>query len=147
MDSSYEIDRPALSAAISERDHLIFRFATVGLRLFVDFRRTSGEGPGVFVLPPADSVRERMASIREVRPGFPRPERLNVIAWPLRVGGLGRLGILDEIRIRLTDLDGFNALEALDRAVKDLQTSERAELRRAISGEGYRTLWAASTPP
>ena len=144
MDSSYHIDRAALTAAIHDRDHLIFRFATIALRLFVDFRQSEEDGPAVFVLPPAASVRERMLSIREVRPAFPRPGRLNLVAWPLRVGGLERLGIVDELRQRLGDLDAFDALAALDAAMVRLEAAEAAETRRAITGEGYRTLWAAS---
>lgn len=144
MDSSYEIDQVALSVAIRERDHLIFRFTTIALRLFIDFRYTVAVGPGVFVLPPANSVRERMTSIREVRPALPRPEQLNVIAWPLRVGSLERIGILDDVRHRLALLEAPEALEALEDAMAQLQTSEAAEVQRAISGEGYRTIWTAS---
>lgn len=144
MDSSYEIDRVALATAIAERDHLIFRFATISLRLFVDFRVSDVDGPAVFVLPPAGSVKERMASIREVRPALPRPERLNVVAWPLRVGGLERLGIVEEVRRRLAGLDAFEALSRLDDALGELRAMEADEERRAISGDGYETLWASS---
>ena len=82
-------------------------------------------------------------AIREVRPDFPRPERVNVVAWPLRVGALRRLGVIDAIRTRLGDLDAFDALAQLDRVVAELERSEDRELRRAVTGEGYRTLWTA----
>jgi hypothetical protein len=144
VDSSYEVDQAALFEAIRERDHLIFRFSTIPLRLFIDFRASEEDGPAVFVLPPAASVRERMASIREVRPRLPRPRRLNVVAWPLRVGGLERLGVVEEVRRRLGDLDGFVALTALDEAIEVLERAEAQEVRRAIRGDGYRTLWTAS---
>lgn len=143
MDDAYHVDQAALRSAIQERDHLVFRFSTINRRLFVDFRRTEEDGPGVFVLPPAASLKERMTSIREVRPRFPRPERVNVVAWPLRVGSLRRLGIVEDIRLRLGDLDGFEALEALDRAIDSLEAAEEREVRRAVTGEGYRTLWTA----
>ena len=143
MDSSYHVDRAALSTAVSEHDHLVFRFSTIPLRLFVDFRTSAEEGPGAFVLPPVDSVRERMRSIRAVRPNFPRPGRVNVVAWPLRVGGLARLGVVEEVRRRLADMSGFHALGQLDEAVEELEAAEAAEFRRAITGEGYQTLWAA----
>lgn len=145
MDSSYHVDRAALTAAVRERDHLVFRFSTIPQRLFVDFRTTPDLGPGAYVLPPATSVKERMASIREVRPGFPRPRRINVVAWPLRVGGLERLGVLAEVRQRLGDLDGFDALRALEAAFIELERAEHDEIRRAITGEGYKTLWTAPT--
>ncbi|MEX2372857.1 MAG: hypothetical protein WD800_03570, partial [Dehalococcoidia bacterium] len=86
---------------------------------------------------------ERMATIREVRPAFPRPRRINVVAWPLRVGGLDRLGVIGEIRQRLGDLDAFEALRTLDAAFDSLVAAEEDEVRRAITGEGYKTLWTA----
>lgn len=147
MDDAYRVDQEALRAAVRERDHLVFRFSTIPLRLFLDFRTTTSTGleeaPGVFALPPASSIRERMTSIREVRPNFPRPERVNVVAWPLRVGAIVRLGVIEAIRTRLTDLDAFDALAELDRVMARLEAAERTELRRAITGEGYRTLWTA----
>lgn len=148
MDDAYHVDRQALRAAIRERDHLVFRFSTIPMRLFVDFRSVTSsgvdEGPAVFALPPAASIRERMASMREVRPSFPRPERVNVVAWPLRVGGLRRLGVIEELRARLTDLDGLGALAQLDRVMVELEHAEEREERRAVTGEGYRTLWASA---
>lgn len=133
-------------AAVAERDHLLFRFSTIPLRLFIDFRTAPQEGPAVHVLPPAASVKERMASIRTVRPGMPRPKRINIVAWPLRVGALDRLGVLAAIRQRLGDLDGFEALKALDAAFRELDQAEAAEMRRAVTGEGYKTLWTAPAP-
>lgn len=141
MDSSYHVDRDALLAAVRERDHLVFRFSTITERLFIDFRTIPEEGPAAAVLPAATSMRERMATIRQARPQFPRPKRVNVVAWPLRVGALERLGIMVEIRTRLADLDGFGALRALDEAFAALQHAEEEEMRRAITGEGYQTLW------
>ena len=145
MDDSYHVDQGALRAAVRERDHLVFRFSTIPQRLFLDFRTSAEDGPGVFALPPASSIRERMTSMREVRPNFPRPERVNVVAWPLRVSGLRRLGVIEEIRARLADLDAFEARAELDRVVDELERSEELETHRAITGEGYRTLWTAPT--
>lgn len=146
MDTSYPIDLGALFDAVRTHDHLIFRFSTVDERLFVDFRAVGEVDPAALVLPPADNVRQRLASIAAARPGLPRPERLYVVAWPLRVRGLDRLGVLAAIRERLADLDAFAALAALDAAFARLEAAEREELRRAIVGEGYRTLWPAGAP-
>ncbi|MGE3961613.1 MAG: hypothetical protein AB7F65_08040 [Dehalococcoidia bacterium] len=147
MDDSYHVDQGALRAAVRERDHLVFRFSSIPQRLFVDFRTEMTNGspgvPGVFALPPAASIRERMTSIREVRPDYARPERVNVVAWPLRVGALRRLEVVGEIRTRLGDLDAFEALNRLDAVLAELERAEERELRRAVTGEGYRTLWTA----
>ena len=142
MDSAYEVDRDALLRTVRTADHVIVRFATIPQRLFVDFRTRKGEGPGVHLLPAVNSMQERMASIAAARPGFPRPGRLCVVAWPLRVGGLQRLGFVDAVRQRLAAMDAFAQLRALDAACARLRVVEREEIRCAITGEGYRTLWA-----
>ncbi len=141
MDSAYEVDLDALLRAVRTGDHLIVRFATIAQRLLMDFRTRPGEGPGMHLLPAANTLQERLASITAARPHFPRPERLFVIAWPLRVGGLERMGFLEAARQRLAALDAFDQVRALDAAYHGLLAEEREEIRRAISGDGYRTLW------
>lgn len=141
MDSAYEVDLDELLRTVRRTDHVIVRFSTLGQRLFVDFRTREGEGPGVFVLPEADTIQDRMASIAAARPHFPRPERLHVMAWPMRVGGLERLGFIEAARQRLATMDAFAQVRDLDRAFLALERAERAEERRAIIGDGYRTMW------
>ena len=98
-------------------------------------------GPAVLVLPPVRSLRGRLRGIRQARPGLPPIDQLNAVAWPLRVRGLERLGALDVVRERLAAEDAFDALRELDEALDLLDGYERQEERRAITGEGYRTLW------
>ena len=66
-----------------------------------------------------------------------------MVSWPLRVSALERLGVLQAARERLADADAFEAIRQLDRTVDSLQRMERDEIRRAITGEGYHTLWSA----
>lgn len=141
MDSAYEVDIDGLLQAVRHSDHVIVRFSTLAQRLFVDFRTGDGQGPGVFVLPLAETLEQRLASITAARPQLPRPDRLHVMAWPLRVRGLDRLGFVEAVRHRLAALDAFEAVGALDRAMAELAAAEEAELHRAVTGEGYRTLW------
>jgi hypothetical protein len=141
-DSYSHINREALARSIAEADHLLFRFATVASRLFVDFRVGADLEPGIHVLPPVNSLAERVASIRRVRPQAPLPDRLYVIAIPARVRGLDRTGALDAIRRRLAQLEAFTQVTELELAYEQLLAFEREEIRRAITGDGYRTLWA-----
>jgi len=147
VDSAYDIDLEGLLRTVQRSEHVIVRFSTLPQRLFLDFRTRAEEGPGVFVLPLANTIQERMASIAAARPHFPRPEKLYVMAWPLRVAGLERLGFLEAARQRLAGMDAFEQVRDLDRAFRDLQRAEDAELRGAITGEGYRTLWPGSPSP
>lgn len=143
MDGDRTIDLDQLRAALERRDHLLMRFETVALRLFVDFRTSSEAEPAVLVLQPVNSFRERLNSIRRARPEFPVPDQLQVATWPLRIGSIERLGLLDTIHARLSTNDASEARRQLDDALQELRDAERDEVRRAISGEGYRTLWPA----
>lgn len=143
MDGNRTFDLDELRVALEERDHLLMRFETITLRLFVDFRSSSEADPAVLVLQPVNSFRERLISIRRGRPEFPVPEQLQVATWPLRIGSIERLGLLDTIRGRLAADGASEALRQLGDAVQELEEAERDEVRRAISGEGYRTLWPA----
>lgn len=145
MDSAYEIDLEGLLRAVRRSDHVIVRFATLAERLFVDFRTRPDEGPGAFILPAASTIHERLATIAAARPHFPRPEKLYVMAWPLQVGGLDRLGFMPAARERLASMDAFDAVRDLDRVFRELQRAERREIRHAITGEGYRTLWPSGS--
>lgn len=141
MDGNRTFDLDELRVALAERDHLLMRFETMALRLFVDFRSSSEAEPAVLVLQPVNSFRERLVSIRRGRPEFPVPEQLQVATWPLRVGSIERLGLLDIIRSRLSADGASEALRQLAEAFDALEAAERDEVRRAINGEGYRTLW------
>lgn len=143
MDGDRTFDVDELRRALEARDHLLMRFETVTLRLFIDFRSSSEAEPAVLMLQPVTSFRERLISIRRGRPEFPVPEQLQVATWPLRIGSLERLGLLKAIRDRLSADDATEALRQLADAIQELQDAERAEVQRAISGEGYRTLWPA----
>ena len=70
-----------------------------------------------------------------------------MVTWPLRIDSLERLGLLDSIRERLASLDAFGAIAELNEAHIELRMLEREEIRRAITGDGYRTLWSQATQP
>ena len=60
----------------------------------------------------------------------------------MRVAALRRLGVMEMLRGRLASLDGFDALRDLDAIYDQLLSLERDEQRRAVTGEGYETLWS-----
>lgn len=143
MDGTNDLDIERLRESLRTVDHTLFRMTPVGIaqRLLVDFRSNDQAGPGVHLLPEVSSLAERLKTIEQARPEFPPPERLLVITWPLRVEALDRLNVLSDLRDRLASLDAFEAIRQLDAAFAKLLELQREELRRAITGEGYRTLW------
>ena len=145
MDSPQNIDVDGLRASIRSVEHLLLRFTPVAERLLLDFRTREGVGPGVALLPPVDSFAERIRTIERVRPGFPRPKRIHVVTWPLRVASLERLGVLETVRGRLADMDAFDVIASVNETYERLLQIEREETKRAIEGEGYHTIWPAET--
>ncbi|MEZ4502523.1 MAG: hypothetical protein R3C39_07850 [Dehalococcoidia bacterium] len=143
MDGAIDLDIERLRSSLRSVDHVLFRLTPTGVtqRLLVDFRSNDTTGPGVHLLPEVQSFAERLRTIERVRGGFPLPERLVVVTWPLRVDALQRLEVLDIVRHRLASEDAYEAIRQLDEAYDRLLTLQRDELRRAITGEGYRTLW------
>lgn len=145
MDGSSNIDIEGLRASLRSVEHLLLRFTPIAERLLLDFRTREGVGPGIALLPPVDSFAERLRTIERERPGFPRPERIHVVNWPLRIASLDRLGVLEAVRGRLADMDAFDAITSLDQTFRRLLEIEREEIRRAIEGEGYHTIWPAES--
>ena len=143
MDGSIDFDIEQLHDSLRSVDHALIRLTPVGIaeRMLVDFRTNDSAGPAVHLLPEVSSLAERLKTIQQVRPAFPLPDRIHVITWPLRVSALERLGLLQTIRDRLARMDAFDALRDLDEVYERLLRLEREEVRRAITGEGYHTLW------
>jgi hypothetical protein len=141
VDGPHEFDLATLRSSVQTVDHLLVRFAPLAERLLLDFRTSEGSGPGVALLPQVSSFTERLKTIEDARPGFPRPERIHVVTWPLRVASLERLGVLETVRGRLAEMDAFDVIASVDATYERLLDLERDEIRRAIEGNGYHTIW------
>jgi hypothetical protein len=142
MDGPIRFNVEELQESLASVDHVLIRLTPIiTQRLLIDFRSNEHAGPAAVILPEVSSISERLTSIERARPGFERPERINVIMWPLRVAALERLGVMGAIRDRFSSLDAYDALRGLDTAYERLLKLEQAEQMRAIVGDGYRTLW------
>ena len=141
MDGPLEIDLESLRDSVLNVEHLVVRFPPIAERLLLDFRSEGESGPGVALLPQVNSFTERVRTIEEARPGLPKPERIYVVTWPLRIASLEKLGVLETVRERLADMDAFDTIARVDETYERLLALERDEIRRAITGEGYHQLW------
>lgn len=143
MDGGPASDVDAVLNTLRHKDHALLRFETVPHRLLIDFRSSSETEPAVHVLEPVRSLRERIATIRRARPTLPVPTELQILGWSLRIQSLERTGALEIVRERLVHDGAAEAVRQLEAAIERLDQLERDEFRRAITGEGYRTLWPA----
>jgi len=141
MDSDYQLDMAEVRRHLDETQVVGFWFPLLRLTLLLDMRSTERDPPMVVVVPMVQSVDERMRSLSRLRPRFPRPESMTLIPWPRLIGALERLGVWDLIERRMEQLGGETLRSRCRDALVELQQAERKQVRNAITGEGYETLW------
>jgi hypothetical protein len=80
-----------------------------------------------------------------MRPRLPKPESINIVPWPKFIASMVSAGVWDRVVHRYA---GFGAKEVRQAiaCLEELRAFEREELRRAITGENYETLWDVSGP-
>lgn len=117
------------------------RFATIPQRLLIDMRTTELDGPMIKVVEPADSVGERLKSLKKLRPRFKLPKKVSGVWWPGRVKTLIETGTAAELCGRLNEVGGMPAARSANAVFEELLLLERREIYNAIRGQRYRTLW------
>jgi hypothetical protein len=141
LDSGYEVDVDHIARTIAEAEVACLYFPMLRTTLLIDTRTSESVGPLVRLVPMAASAGERLRSLRRLRPQLPRPESITTIPWTQRVEAVCRLGVWECVLDRLADADDPAILESAGDCLRELRGLERRELRRAVTGEQYRTLW------
>jgi hypothetical protein len=142
LDGGFEVDLETARASIRDAEVISLYFPHLRKTLLIDTRTDGRTGPLVAVVEMTNSSQERLRSLRRMRPQFPRPDSITMIPWQRRAGSLHDLGVWRCLEERLTEV--APASPALDEAaacLEELCAYERRELRRAITGEQYHTLW------
>jgi hypothetical protein len=141
MDNDYFLDLNEIIETVRSADVLTFRFVIVSQRLLVDGRHTEIDPPLMKLVPPASSSEERFRSLKRLRPRFRLPQKITSIWWPRYIGSLVDSGIWAALVDRLT-ADGFpEAAKRCEQVLQELRDLESGEVRSAIRGDGYQTLW------
>ena len=148
LDSGIELDLERVVQNIDEADVVTIYFPLLGKTLILDTRCNDHAGPLVTLVPIAQDGLDRYRSFRRLRPDFPRPKSISMIPWTHRVDSLSRLGVWAHVveRVQQVAPDPCSFVEMADSCLGELRDLEVRELLRAVSGEQYQTLWAASTP-
>lgn len=147
LDSEPDLDIDRVVQNIDEADIVTIYFPLLGKTLILDTRRNEHTGPLIALVPIATDGVDRYQSFRKLRPSFPRPESISMIPWPRRIDSLTGLGIWSHVVDRVKHLtpDYRSFIETADSCLHELRELEMIELLRAVSGEQYQTLWAASS--
>lgn len=141
MDSDYTLDLDEVRRHLRDTQVIGVFFPFLRRTLLLDTRTSSVDGPAVMVTPMVRSMDERVRSLQKLRPRFPKPDSMALIAWPRMAGALTRLGVWSLIEDRMVELGGEPLRTRCRESLDDLLRAERLQVRNAISGEGYETLW------
>ena len=94
MSEEFGIDLEDVFKVIEQSEVLVVRFSTVGTkRLLIDFRTDEQNLPFIGLVEPANSVEERIRSVKKLRPSFPYPEKFMSFQWPRSIPLLELSGV------------------------------------------------------
>lgn len=141
MDSDYRIDFNEVYRAIDHGEIIALFFPLLRKTLLMDTRTTPLDGPMIKVVPMASSADERYRELVRMRPRLPKPESVNIVPWPKFVESMTRTGVWDRIVRRYIDIGPPDVVKHCETALDELRELEREEIRNAITGENYETLW------
>ena len=97
----------------------------------------------VRVVPMVSSSRERFASLEAMRPGLARPKSITMIPWARSVAALEWAGVWSHVVARLEQCGDETTMLEARRSFRQLRSMELVEMREAIVGRQYRTVWHA----
>lgn len=141
MDSDYTLDLDEVRRHLRDTQVIGVFFPFLRRTLLLDTRTSSVDGPAVMLTPMVRNMDERVRSLQKLRPRFPKPESMALIAWPRMVGAIARLGVWALIEDRMVELGGEPLRSRCREALDDLLRVENKQVRNAITGDGYQTLW------
>lgn len=141
MDSDFRIDISEVQRAIDVGEITALYFPLLRKTLLMDARTTAVDGPMIKVVPMASSPEERFRDLVRMRPRLPKPESINIVPWPKYVASLVSLQVWDHIVRRYLEIGPPEIVKRCEDCLEELKKLEREELRRAITGDKYETLW------
>lgn len=141
MDSEYDFDLEEIFRTVGTAEVLTFRFVVLSQRLLIDNRHTEIDAPLVKVVPHVSTPHERFRSIKALRPRFRLPDKICAVWWPKSIESLVSSGVWSSIVERVSVAGFTDAARRCDDTLRELIGLERLEIRKAITGDGYRTLW------
>jgi hypothetical protein len=141
MDNDYVLNLDDILRTIASADVLRIRFLLLDKRLLIDNRCNEFEGPLVKLVPRMGSSEESFRNLKRMRPRFPLPDRMTAIWWPKYVETLCTSGVWQALVSRIADSGFSESVRQCEDALQELRAMERQEIRNAISGEGFQTIW------
>jgi hypothetical protein len=141
MDNDYVLNLDDILHTIETADVVRIRFLLLEKRLLIDNRYNEFEGPLIRLVNRSGSSEESFRNLKRMRPRFPLPDKMTAIWWPKYVNTLSTSGVWAAIVARISNTGFSDAISQCDEVLRELRQLERQEVRNAISGEGFQTIW------
>jgi hypothetical protein len=141
MDNDYVLNLDDILHTIETADVVRIRFLLLEKRLLIDNRYNEFEGPLIRLVNRSGSSEESFRNLKRMRPRFPLPDKMTAIWWPKYVNTLSTSGVWAAIVARISNSNFTDAIAQCDEVLRELRQLERQEVRNAISGEGFQTIW------
>jgi hypothetical protein len=141
MDNDYVLNLDDILRTVANADVVRIRFGLLDKRLLIDNRYNEFEGPLIRVVNRSGSSEESFRSLKRMRPRFPLPEKMTAIMWPKYVNTLYSTGVWNAIVTRIADSGYTDSVRQCDEVLRELLSLEKKEIRNAISGDGFQTVW------
>jgi hypothetical protein len=141
MDNDYVLNLDDILRTIETADVVRMRFLLLDKRLLIDNRYNQFEGPLIKLVGRSGSSEESFRSLKRLRPRFPLPDKMTAIWWPKYVNTLCTSGVWSAVIERVRASGFEDSLRQCDEVLRELLTMERQEIKNAISGEGFQTVW------
>ena len=141
MDNDYVLNLDDILHTIETAEVVRIRFLLLEKRLLIDNRYNEFEGPLIRLVNRSGSSEESFRNLKRMRPRFPLPDKMTAIWWPKYVNTLSTSGVWAAIVARIANTGFTDAIAQCDEVLRELRQLERQEVRNAISGEGFQTIW------
>lgn len=141
MDFDFRLDLSEVMRVVETAEVVALYFPLLRKTLLIDGRTSAVDGPMVRVVPMVSTPDERLRSLRQLRPRFPRPDSITIIPWPKYVSSLERLGVWERIIERFINAAATEAVRQCEGALQELLALEREEVHHAVTGQDYKVLW------
>lgn len=127
-------------------------FPAIRKSLIVDTRSNTLDPPMVRIVGMVSSIEERIESIRQLRPRFPRVEKIVFVPLPLDVASIERSVLWSKVTEKFAQVGDRESLRACETALAELGELEREVKRHhnnrgAVEGGlGFETIWERERP-
>lgn len=141
MDNDYALNLDDILHTLETAEVIRIRFPLLDKRLLIDNRYNELEGPLVRLVSRSGSSEESFRNLKRMRPRFPLPEKMTAIHWPKYVNTMYTTGVWNAIVTRVADTGYADSVRQCDEALSELMQLEKRQIRNAIVGEGFQTVW------